>query len=145
MNRTSKVIVAGVFGLVAFFVIAGIAGAGRQSGGTVSAGGPSATTATVTATVAAPALTPATVTVTAEANPASADPAAPKANGKYLVGSQVAPGTWQCAEPTDSVHWRVDDQAGELMDIGLDSIAILNPGGYTIKLAHCDSAWVKVG
>lgn len=157
MNK--KFVIGGIASAV--IIIGAIAAATGGGSSTATAAAPAAapetvrTTVTahqtipqyVTQTVTAP---PATVTVTAQpaapaAPAASADPAGPKKNGKYLVGSQIAPGTWQCDKETSGIYWEVDDKTGEIMSNGLDSIAIVPDDGYTFAMNDCSSLWNKVG
>jgi len=105
---------------------------------------------------AAPAPAPVTVTVTEAAAPAAAAPAAAatadpasKKNGKYLIGTQIEPGTWQCSEAEtlgdiDTASWKVSDQANEIISIELDTIAIVPSDGYTVDLSGCATMWTKV-
>jgi hypothetical protein len=112
--------------------------------------------APVTVEVTAPAPAPVTVTVTEAAAPAAAAPAAAatadpasKKNGKYLIGTQIEPGTWQCSEAEtlgdiDTASWKVSDQANEIISIELDTIAIVPSDGYTVDLSGCATMWTKV-
>jgi len=112
--------------------------------------------APVTVEVPAPAPAPVTVTVTESAAPAVAAPAAAapadpasKKNGKYLIGTQIEPGTWQCSEAEtlgdiDTASWKVSDQANEIISIELDTIAIVPSDGYTVDLSGCATMWTKV-
>jgi hypothetical protein len=112
--------------------------------------------APVTVEVPAAAPPPVTVTVTEPAAPAAAPPAAAatadpgsKKNGKYLIGTQIEPGTWQCSESEtlgdiDTASWKVSDQANEIISIELDTIAIVPGDGYTVDLSGCATTWTKV-
>ncbi len=103
----------------------------------------------VTQTVAADPVTisvTATVvdTVTAEPGP-SDDPAGPKANGSYLIGSQMTPGTWQCARAGGpGVYWAIRSRDGGLLDNGLTTIATIQ-GGDIGDLQGCAGSWTLVG
>lgn len=105
-----------------------------------------AAAAPVTVTAAAP---PAATVTAAPAAPAvrtaNTDPAGPKANGKFLIGSQVLPGTWQCDKPGSMPNWTVNAQDNSIIDIELDSIAIVPDSGYTLTLGGCNGLWSKVG
>jgi hypothetical protein len=112
--------------------------------------------APVTVEVPAAAPAPVTVTVTEAAAPAQPAPAAAatadpatKKNGKYLIGTQIEPGTWQCSEAEtlgdlDTASWKVSDQANEIISIELDTIAIVPSDGYTVDLSGCATSWAKV-
>jgi len=143
---------------LAVLAIGGIASAAGKGGSTaatttektvtVTAPAPAPKTVTVTAppvTVTAPPPAPVTVTVTAQPNAPTADPAGPKKDGKFMVGSQIEPGTWQCDKPGSFPFWTVHDQANGIVDNGLDSIAIITDEGYTVELDGCSSTWTKVG
>ena len=153
MNRKA-LIIGGV--AAAVLLIGGIAAAnGKDSSAAVQVAPAAPVTVTVTAppvtkTVTAPPVTvtappPAPVTVTAQPNAATTDPAGPKKDGKFLVGSQIETGTWQCDKPGSLPYWSVNDQANGIVDNGLDSIAIITEEGYTAQLDGCSSTWVKVG
>ena len=103
------------------------------------------TPAPVTVTETAPPPAPVTVTAPAPAPAASADPGGAKKNGKYLIGSQVSGGTWQCDNPGSLPYWSVNAQDNEIIDNGIDSIAIVPDSGYTLELDGCNSLWNKVG
>ena len=100
-------------------------------------------------TVTAPAPVPATVLVTATvpANPATPDPSGPKNDGNYMIGSQITPGTWQCAEPETSglIYWKVSDSSGGIVENGLDAIAYVSAEGSSVLFDDCRSTWTLVG
>ncbi len=112
--------------------------------------------APVTVEVPAPAPAPVTVTVTEPVAPAAPAPAAAsnadpasKKNGKYLIGTQIEPGTWQCSEAETlgdiaTASWKVSDQTNEIISIELDTIAIVPSDGYTVDLSGCATTWAKV-
>lgn len=107
---------------------------------------------TVEKTVTAKPPAPRTVTETAEPDEPSTDPNGPKANGKYLIGSQVSGGTWQCAEAEtiggdnlETAYWSVNAKDNEIIDNGIDTIAIVDGSGYTLELNGCATTWTKVG
>ena len=100
-----------------------------------------AATLTVEATVTAPA--PEAVTVTVEPGPTD-DPAGPKANGSYLVGSQLAAGTWQCSQGTDRMYWAARNSAGDVVDNDLNTIAIIENSDYIADLTGCSATWTLV-
>lgn len=112
---------------------------------TVTTTAPAPAPVTVTAPPPAPATVTATVTAAAAAPAASADPGGAKANGKFLVGSQVSSGTWQCDKAGDMPYWSVNGQDNSIIDNGLDTIAIVSDSGYTLTLQGCSSLWNKVG
>jgi len=156
--KRRTIIIGGIVGAV--LVIGGIAAATGSKGSATAAASAAPTTVTVTApapapktvtvtappvTVQAPAPAPVTVTVTAQPNAATSDPGGPKKDGKYLIGSQLTPGTWQCDKPGSFPFWTVHDQADDIVNNGLDTIAIVTDEGYTVDLDGCASTWVKVG
>jgi len=163
--RRSILIMGGIAATVLFGGVAAGCGSPAQTASavTVSAAPVTSTvkqTVTVTTTAPAPAPVtvtapppaPATVTATVTAAPAapaapaaSADPGGAKANGKFLVGSQVSSGTWQCDKAGDLPYWSVNAQDNSIIDNGLDTIAIVSDSGYTLTLAGCASLWNKVG
>jgi len=136
---------------------------------TVTAAAPPAITVTaeapapVTVTAAAPpaadpvtvtAAAPPAVTVTAPAAPAapasaaSADPSGPKRNGSYIIGSQIAPGNWQCTTPGSGslgASWTTYNSSHALMDIDLTSIAAISDSAYSVTFDFCASTWTLVG
>jgi hypothetical protein len=159
-------------GFVATFVI-GIA-IGSAGGGSSNAAAPAPTPVTVSAPAPAPitvtasaADAPAPVTVTETitvapapaAAPAAAAPAAPATgpadqhkNGKFLLGSQIESGTWQCAESKtigtgsnqlDMAYWEVTAQNNDIVENGNDTIAVIGDEGYTVTLSGCATNWVK--
>ena len=103
---------------------------------------------TVTETVtAAPAAAPAP-------SPAPANgPTDPHRNGKFLLGSQIESGTWQCGESKtigtgsdqlDMAYWEVTAQSNDIVENGNDTIAVIGDDGYTVTLSGCATTWVKV-
>jgi hypothetical protein len=158
--RRSILVMGGIAAAVIFGGIAAGCGSPAQTASAVTVSAVPVTstvkqTVTVTTTAPAPApLTvtappPAPVTVTVTAAPAapaaSADPGGAKANGKFLVGSQVSSGTWQCDKAGDLPYWSVNAQDNSIIDNGLDTIAIVSDSGYTLTLQGCSSVWNKVG
>jgi len=163
--RRSILIMGGIAATVLFGGVAAGCGSPAQTASavTVSAAPVTSTvkqTVTVTTTAPAPAPVtvtapppaPATVTATVTAAPAapaapaaSADPGGAKANGKFLVGSQVSSGTWQCDKAGDLPYWSVNAQDNSIIDNGLDTIAIVSESGYTLTLQGCSTLWNKVG
>lgn len=97
----------------------------------------------VSASPPSPATVTATVTATPPAAPtapaASADLGGAEANSKFLVGSQVSSGTWQCDKAGDLPYWSVNAQDNSIIDNGLDTIAIVPDSGYTLTLEGCSS------
>jgi hypothetical protein len=66
--------------------------------------------------------------VTAEADAPTDDPAGPKRNGTYLA-NQIAAGTWQCGQAaSDFVYWVMYDETGDIINNGLDTVALLTQG-----------------
>lgn len=108
---------------------------------------PTVTVPIVTQTITAPAPATMLVTATVQADAATPDPGGPKNDGNYIIGSQITPGTWQCAEPETSglIYWKVSDSSGGLMDNGLNSIAYVSAGGSSVLLDDCQSTWTLVG
>ena len=96
---------------------------------------PAPVTETVTETAAAPAAAPA----------AGGDAATPKGNGDYLVGSQIAPGNWQCADAGSYVSWTTYDAGHEVLDIDLSAIGTIGQSAYSVSFHGCDGEWTKVG
>lgn len=82
-----------------------------------------------------------TVQVTVTAEPAGTA----VANGDYLVGTDIEPGTYQCKDATDRLYWEADDSSGEIIDNDLGSIARFGSDAYTIKLSGCAGDWTRVG
>lgn len=152
--RKSVIILSGIAAVV---VIGGIAASCGKAATPAASAAPVGTTATVThtvtappaapVTVTAPAAPPVTVTVTAApaAPAASADPAGPKDNGKFLVGSQVSSGTWQCDKGDELPYWSVNAKDNSIIDNGLDTIAVVVDNGYMLTLGGCQTLWKKVG
>lgn len=107
---------------------------------------PTTVPTTVQVTVTPPAVTiTQPVTVTAAAPAANADAGGPKANGNYLVGPNIAPGTWQCSSGDDTTFWRISDQTAKTIDNGFSTIAIVSAEAYTTDLQRCKGTWTKVG
>lgn len=108
---------------------------------------PTVTVPGVTQTVTAPAPATVLVTMTVSANAPTPDPGGPKNDGNYIIGPQITPGTWQCAEPETAglIYWKVADASGGLMDNGLNSIAYVPAGGSSVLLDDCKSTWTLVG
>lgn len=162
--RRSILIMGGIAAAVVFGGVAAGCGSPAQTASAVTVSAAPVTTtvkqtvtvittapapAPVTVTVTAPPLAPVTATATVTAAPAapaaSADPAGAKANGKFLVGSQVSSGTWQCDKAGDLPYWSVNAQDNSIIDNGLDTIAIVSDSGYTLTLQGCSTLWNKVG
>ncbi len=140
-----------------------------SGGGNSTAAAPAAAPAPVTVTAAAVTVTapapdavtitadaPAPVTVTAEpaAPKAGTGPDDPKANGKFLLGSQINSGTWQCSEAKkigtgssemEMAYWEVTAQDNSIVHNGNDTIAVIGGEGYTVTLSGCATTWTKVG
>ena len=126
-------------------IVGGLAGLAIARA-TETPAGSRATSATVTITttetvsvVAEP------VTVTAEPGP-SQDPSGPKANGNYLVGAELAPGTWQCSGGSNLTAWFARDQAGDVTaNWGAGTIAVIPSSAYIADLLECSGTWARVG
>lgn len=84
------------------------------------------------------------VTVTVEPQPTD-DPNGPKANGNYLVGAELTPGTWQCDEAGSMTNWTARDQAGGVADIGISTLAVIPASAYIADLGGCAGTWSLVG
>jgi hypothetical protein len=107
-------------------------------------------TATETVTAPPPAPVTETVTVTESANAPTSDPAGPKRNGTYLVGSQIASGQWQCpsADSIGLIYFETDDSAGEIIDNDVHEsslIAFVGSDAYSVEFSGCGESWTKVG
>lgn len=98
-------------------------------------------TVTVTVTV----VDTVTTTVTVEPQP-NDDPTGPKANGNYLVGAELAPGTWQCGKGDDMTAWFARDRAGQVTaNWGAGTLAVIPADAYIADLTNCSAAWSLVG
>ena len=104
------------------------------------------------ATVTMPPPPPVTVTAEPAAPKAGTGPDDPKNNGKFLLGSQINSGTWQCSEAKkigtgsnemDMAYWEVTDQANGIVENGNDTIAVVGSEGYTVTLSGCATTWTK--
>ena len=114
-----------------------------------------ATPATVTVT--APAPPPETVTVTVTAAAAAPAPAADTPasgaqtsfdNGTFIVGTDIAPGTYRTAGPADPslplcAYERMKDTSGDLVEANLGGGSTQGPAVVTIK--KTDAAFQSVG
>lgn len=108
---------------------------------TVSTQPAAAVAPTVTETVQAE---PVTVTATVAPEP-NDDPNGPKDNGSYLVGPQLAAGTWQCSEGQQSTRWATKGHAGDVIDIDFTTIASVRQTAYSADLTDCLGTWSLVG
>lgn len=119
-----------VGGGAVLLVVIGSVGSGSESAGTSTAAG------AVQPSVAAP---------------APAGPLTTFGNGTYLVGEDVAPGTYRSPAPQDGViklcYWDVQDASGKILDQG---VANEGPSRATLKAGRtftsngCED-WSKVG
>lgn len=125
-------LVVGVLGGVAIERVTASPAAAEVSG--------SASTQTVEVTVQAD---PVTATVTVEPQPTDS-PDGPKANGNYLVGPELAPGTWQCSKGGDLIYWAERNASGDLTDNGLSTLATIDEGTYIADLTGCAGMWSLV-
>jgi hypothetical protein len=162
-----------VIGGVAAALIVGVM-IGKAGGSTATAATPTPGPAPVTITekadapapitVTAPVPAQATVTVTEKAEAPAAAPAAPAPaaakgpgdphkNGKFLLGSQIDSGTWQCDESEtigsgsnqiDMAYWEVTSETNDIVNNGNDTIAVVGDEGHTVTLKGCKTNWVKV-
>src|SRR4051794_17707810 len=148
-----KVLAYSAVGLTSLFVGMGIGGAAASGGSTSAAGTPTPSTVTQTIEVPGPAVTKTvpgpettkTVEVAPAAPAASADPAGPKDNNQYLVGKEIAPGTWRCAEGTD-LYFETNSQSGDIVANDLHDgkgslIARIDAKAYSVDLKRCDVPW----
>lgn len=118
-------------------------------------------TATVTGSQSVPSTTPApTVTVTATATvttattttvTAAAPPPADSGigDGSYLVGSEIAVGTWKSSGGGSFCYADTEDKAGNILEqevsgAGGSVIIRVKAGAYTFTSRDCGS-WTKVG
>ncbi|MFD7445824.1 hypothetical protein [Streptomyces sp. NPDC059909] len=144
----------GAVGFVALILGAGMGGGNAEAGDSKAAA--PAPTATVTAT-ATPAAAPApTVTVTATVTAKPPKPKGPATtvagDGEYLVGTDMAAGTYRTAGPDGSFgcYWeRAQDSSGEFDSIisnenlnGSGRVTVRK--GEVFKTTRCQK-WVKVG
>lgn len=65
-------------------------------------------------------------------------------NGDYIIGTDIAPGVWQCRSGSDSLYWETTDRAGDIVDNDLGSIARVNADAFAVKLKGCEDAWAAV-
>lgn len=69
-------------------------------------------------------------------------------SGRYLVGSEAAPGTWQSeGDRVENCYWEVADQNGDIIDNGLisvsDKVTITVPSTATgLTISGCSFRWV---
>ncbi len=151
-----KVLTYSAVGLTSLFVGMGIGSAAASGGSTSASGTPTPSTVTKTVEVPGPEVIKTVpgpeVTKTVEAAPAapaaSADPAGPKDNNQYLVGKEIAPGTWRCTEGTN-LYWATKTQGGDIIDNDLHAgkgslVANVTAKAYTVDLDRCDVPWVKI-
>lgn len=144
-------------GVVGLVLGSAIGSAGDPAAGAISAA-PGATvtaTATITAggTEQAEARQPAptaTVTVTAKAKPVP-EPAAPAeiTDGSYLVGEEIATGTWKSGKSdglcyADTKNSKGDILEQELASEGATTIILIKKNAYIFTSSGCGS-WRKVG
>ena len=92
-------------------------------------------------------LEPSTVMVTTTVEPApNEDPAGPKANGNYLVGAELAAGTWQCSKGAALTSWYARDRDGQVTaDWGAGTLAVIPADAYIADLLECSGTWARVG
>lgn len=85
------------------------------------------------------------VTVTVEPQPTD-DPNGPKANGNYLVGAELAAGTWQCDEGDDLTSWFARDRDGSVTpNWGTGTLAVIPADAYIADMLGCSGTWSLVG
>ena len=150
-----KVLAYSAVGLTSLFVGMGIGGATASGGSTAAAGTPTPSTVTQTVQVPGPEVTKTvpgpettkTVEVAPAAPAASTDPKGPKADGQYLLGSEIVAGQWRCQQGDDFLYWGIHTESGDIVDNGTGKgslIAHVGTKGYTVDLKGCDVPWVKI-
>ncbi len=65
------------------------------------------------------------------------------ANGDYIVGSDIAVGTYKCNSPSDTIYWETTSTAGDIVDNDLGSIARVVSNAFAVKLSGCNSDWTR--
>jgi hypothetical protein len=138
------------------FIVGLVIGLTTADGSTASAAAGATTTVTATSTKTADAKPAATVTVTGPAVTvtAAAAPAAPAApagikDGSYMVGTEIALGTWKSSGGGSLCYADTTDQAGNILEqevgaSGANVIIRIKAGAYTFKSSGCGT-WTKVG
>ena len=127
-----------------------------MNGGSATAESPASTatvtkaaaTVTVTSTQTADAKPAATVTVTAAAPAAPAAPAG-ITDGSYLVGTEIALGTYKSSGGGSLCYADTQDKAGNILEqeVGAQGASVIIrilSGAYTFKSSGCGT-WTKVG
>lgn len=76
----------------------------------------------------------------AAANVPAGDQYADKTDGYYLVGSEIAPGTWRTETGLENCAYRITDAKGDLLDINYGMSGgtfIVSPGAYQVQVEGC--------
>lgn len=110
---------------------------------------PEVKTVTVTATRTVPA-DPVTVTATDTATQAqAAAPSTPSTvvDGTYLIGSEIAAGTYKCGRVDSSAGgaiWTISDSSGTPVGGGFTSVAYIPSTGNSADLTGCPGGWTRI-
>lgn len=80
------------------------------------------------------------VTVTAE----PPGPATDAQDGSYLVGIDLAVGTYHCGTADGDTFWRISDNTGDTIENGFGATAFITADAFTADLKRCPGGWVKI-
>jgi hypothetical protein len=137
--------------LVACFAGVGVGAAGKTANKASALPTPNASTVTIVRTVQAPAPAASTVTVTVAPPPPPGPATVLSRDGTYLVGSDIAPGTYRAKDIGNNCYWArlnstnpQDIITNDNVSAGGQALVTIAKGDKAFQTQGCGT-WQKVG